>query len=328
MSTSTKTLPAGTQLRYAYLFPGQGSQSIGMLHDFAEHPLLQQTFAHASDVLQQDLWRLVCEGPKEELDLTVNTQPVMLTAGMAMYRIWMAETGIQPVCAAGHSLGEYTALCASGALEFDDAVRLVRLRAQAMLAAVPNGVGGMSAVIGLTADEVIKVCEQASTADEIVQAVNFNAPTQIVIAGHKPALARAALGVRELHQTCIELSVSGPFHSSLMQSAAEKFAVALSEVKISQPSFPVLHNFNARPCLEADGIADMLVKQLSHPVHWIEVIQYCLAQGVNCTIELGSGTTLSGLMRKNAPEVLSLPIHNNKSFLAAQEQIRALAIAD
>ncbi|MDC8758955.1 ACP S-malonyltransferase [Janthinobacterium fluminis] len=314
--------------RCAYLFPGQGAQTIGMLQDFAGHPLLQETFAAASDALDLDLWKLACEGPKAELDLTLNTQPIMLAAGFAVYRIWMAESGLQPAFLAGHSLGEYTALTAAGAIDFADAIRLVRLRAAAMTAAVASAGGGMCAILGLDATAVAALCAQASLPGDIVEAVNLNGPTQIVIAGHRGALGRAALLTRAQSHLCIDLPVSGPFHSSLMRPAADALAEHLAGISLRRPRIPVIHNYSAAPQDAQQTLADLLVKQVYNPVRWTETVAYALAHGVERMFELGPGTTLTGLARYIAPGLPCLAVNGERALQAARACLQAAAPAE
>ena len=302
------------------VFPGQGSQAVGMMGEFDRHPALRLTFEEAADALGQDLWRMALDGPKEQLDLTTNTQPLMLAIGVAAYRIWRAETGIEPDLAAGHSLGEYTALTVADAIDFADALKLSRVRAQAMLEAAPPGTGGMCAVIGLDEPAVLALCRRATAPDDIVEAVNFNAPTQIVIAGTHAALARAVGFAREQLATCVDLPVSGPFHSSLMWPAAARLRTALHAVKLRPPRFPVLHNVTAAPLRDDESLAEMLVRQVCSPVRWADTMQNGIRQGVDCALELGPGKALAGLARKICPELPCLPVCDWKTLGLARKK--------
>lgn len=284
--------------KFAFVFPGQGSQAIGMLQDFADHPVVRQAVTEASDALGQDLGKLMAEGPTEELNLTTNTQPVMLTAAVAFYRAWLAAGGSPPVLVAGHSLGEYSALVAAGAIRFADAVPLVRYRAQVMQEAVPIGQGGMAAILGLDDEAVRAACQEAAQG-EIVEPVNFNAPAQVVIAGQKEAVERAcAVAKAKGAKRALPLPVSAPFHSSLMKPAADKLAAYLDRVEIVSPDIPVLNNVDvALPASPAD-IKDALVRQAWRPVRWVETVSRIAAEGVGTIVECGPGKVLAGLAKR------------------------------
>ena len=286
--------------KFAFVFPGQGSQAVGMLDAWGDHPLVRSTLEEASTALGQDLGRLIHDGPKEQLDLTTNTQPVMLTAGIACYRVWIHETGLLPEAAAGHSLGEYTALVASGALSLTQAVPLVRFRAQAMQEAVPVGVGAMAAIMGLDAQVVRQVCQQAAAAcGEVVEAANFNDPKQTVIAGTKDAVAKACelLRIAGAKRT-LPLPVSAPFHSSLMRPAAERLKEKLAATVFAQGQFAVVNNIDAAVSVDANGLRDALYRQAFGPVRWVEVVQALKARGVTCVIECGPGKVLAGMVKR------------------------------
>ena len=284
--------------KFAFVFPGQGSQAIGMLNGFADNPVVQHTIAEASEALQFDLGKLILEGPKEALDLTTNTQPVMLTAGVAVYRAWLAAGGTAPAIVAGHSLGEYSALVAAGVIAFADAVPLVRFRAQAMQEAVPVGHGGMAAILGLSDADVLAVCAEAAQGD-IVEAVNFNAPSQVVIAGSKAAVDRACIVAKEKGaKRALPLPVSAPFHSSLLQPASDRLRDYLASLTFAAPQLTLINNVDVATVTQADLIKDALVRQAARPVRWVEVVQAIAAQGVTHVIECGPGKVLTGLTKR------------------------------
>jgi [acyl-carrier-protein] S-malonyltransferase len=285
-------------MKFAFVFPGQGSQSIGMLNAFADHAIVRETVQQASDALGQDLGKLIAEGPAEELNLTTNTQPVMLTAAYAIYRVWEKETGLKPALVAGHSLGEYTALVAAGALAFADAVPLVRFRAQAMQSAVPVGEGGMAAILGLDDDTVRAVCAEASSAG-VVEAVNFNAPAQVVIAGSKAAVEKACeVAKAKGAKRALPLPVSAPFHSSLLKPASDQLREYLASVNVQVPSIPVINNVDVAIVNEPAQIKDALVRQAAGAVRWVECIQAMAAQDVTHVVECGPGKVLAGLTKR------------------------------
>ncbi len=285
---------------FAFVFPGQGSQSVGMLNAWEGHAAVRDTLAEASEALGEDVARLIAEGPKEALDLTTNTQPVMLTAGVACLRAWLAETGLQPAVVAGHSLGEYTALVAAGALTLKDALPLVRFRAQAMQEAVPVGVGGMAAILGMDAEGVKAGCAQAAVeTGQAVEAVNFNDPKQTVIAGTKAGVEKAcellkAAGAKR----ALPLPVSAPFHSSLMKPAAERLREKLAATPFAVPSIPVINNIDVAQASTPDALRDALYRQAFGPVRWVETILALKARGLSHVIECGPGKVLSGMVKR------------------------------
>jgi len=285
-------------MKFALLFPGQGSQSVGMMQAFADSKAVRGVFAEASEVLKQDLWKLVEEGPDSDLNATVNTQPVMLTAGYAVYRAWRDAGGAEPALVAGHSLGEYTALVAAGVVAFGDALPLVRFRAQAMQEAVPVGEGAMAAIMGLDDDAARSACQEAAQG-QIVEPVNFNAPSQVVIAGHKAAVERgAAVAKAKGAKRAVMLPVSAPFHSSLLKPAGMRLADYLGRVNFSAPRFGVVNNVDVKIESEPQRIKDALARQASSPVRWVEVIRHIAAAGVGHVAECGPGRVLSGLARR------------------------------
>ncbi|MFM0719096.1 ACP S-malonyltransferase [Paraburkholderia strydomiana] len=285
-------------MKFAFVFPGQGSQSVGMLNAFADHAIVRETVQEASDALNQDLGKLIAEGPAEDLNLTTNTQPVMLTAAYAIYRAWQQAGGPAPAIVAGHSLGEYTALVAAGAIAFRDAVPLVRFRAQAMQTAVPVGEGAMAAILGLDDDTVRAVCAEASVAG-IVEAVNFNAPAQVVIAGHKAAVEKACeVAKAKGAKRALSLPVSAPFHSSLLKPASDQLREYLASVNVQVPAIPVINNVDVAVVNEPAAIKDALVRQAAGAVRWVESVQAMSAQGVTHVIECGPGKVLAGLTKR------------------------------
>jgi [acyl-carrier-protein] S-malonyltransferase len=282
----------------AFVFPGQGSQQVGMMDGFADHPVVRATFAEASDVLGDDLWQLVQQGPADQLGLTRNTQPLMLTAGVAVWRAWREAGGAAPAYMAGHSLGEYSALVAAGAIAFRDAVPLVRFRAEAMQQAVAPGVGAMAAVIGADETTIAEACRDAAQG-EVVEAANFNAPGQIVIAGNKAAVERAMIAARAGGaKRALLLPVSAPFHSSLLKPAAERLARHLAHVDIVAPVIPVVHNVDVAMHSEPDAIRAALARQAASPVRWTETVRWLAAHGVTRIVECGPGRVLAGLTRR------------------------------
>jgi len=283
----------------SFVFPGQGSQAIGMMSDMASrHDLVKELFVEASDVLSTDLWKMTQEGPIEDLSQTENTQPALLTAGVAAWRVWQQLGGAQPTMMAGHSLGEYTALVCAGALSFADGVALVRDRGRYMQEAVPSGEGGMAAIIGLEDQRVVELCLEIAQ-DDVLQAVNFNAPGQVVIAGSATAIERAATAMKEAGaKRALPLPVSIPAHSSLMTPASERLAERIAGIKVSMPEIPVLHNCNVEVAQEAGQIAANLVSQLDSPVRWVESIEAMHAQGIDSFIESGPGRVLGGMIKR------------------------------
>lgn len=291
-------------MKFAFVFPGQGSQSIGMMAAYGEHPVIRATFDEASTALGRDLWQLAADGPAEALAQTVNTQPLMLTADIAVWRLWLEMGGAMPAMVAGHSLGEYAALVAAGVIELAAAVPLVELRAKAMQEAVPAGAGGMAAVLGLDAEIVKAVCAETGdgeTAGQVVQAVNFNSPEQTVIAGHKGAVERAAEACKARGaKRALMLPVSAPFHSSLMQPAAAALQAVLANVTFSAPKIAVLNNVDVASLNDPAAIKAALVRQAAAPVRWVETMRAMQAAGVSHVFECGPGKVLAGLTKRCA----------------------------
>lgn len=286
-------------MKFAFVFPGQGSQSVGMLDAFGDHPAVRETLQEASDALGEDLAKLISAGPAEELNLTTQTQPAMLAAAYAVYRAWQAEGGPAPAVVAGHSLGEYTALVAAGALAFRDAVPLVRFRAQAMQEAVPVGEGGMAAVLGLDDDTVRAACAEAAAAGGVVEAVNFNAPAQVVIAGSKDAVARACdIAKAKGAKRALPLPVSAPFHSSLLKPASDRLRDYLKDVPVQAPRIPLINNVDVAVSDDPAAIRDALVRQAASPVRWVECVRKMAGDGVTHVVECGPGKVLSGLTKR------------------------------
>ena len=312
---------------FAFVFPGQGSQSLGMLDAWGDHPLIAQTLAEASDSLGQDIALLIKDGPKEALALTTNTQPVMLVAGVAAYRAWMAETGAAPAVVAGHSLGEYAALVASGVLTLAQAAPLVRFRAQAMQDAVPVGVGAMAAILGLASTRVVEGCAEAvqtfgpGTA-EVVEAVNFNDPLQTVIAGSKAAVDKAceilkANGAKR----ALLLPVSAPFHSRLMKPAAEKLKAKLATIHFAVPQIPIINNIDVAVEVDADRIRAALVAQAFGPVRWVECVQAIKARGLTHVVECGPGKVLAGIVKRIDSELTGTSLFDPASLAEVKEML-------
>lgn len=309
-------------MTYAFVFPGQGSQSVGMMKGFEDSKAVRASFEEASGVLGQDMWALSQSGPAEAQSLTVNTQPLMLTAGIAVYRAWLEAGGAPPALVAGHSLGEYSAWVAAGSIQFRDALPLVRLRAQAMQEAVPVGQGAMAAVLGLDDDGVRAACVEAAQG-EVVEAVNFNAPSQVVIAGHKTAVERAAVAVKNRGaKRAMLLPVSAPFHSSLLAPAARRLAEHLSSLRITAPTIPVVNNVDVAIVDDPAAIRDALARQACNPVRWVEVIQRIAGAGVTRVFECGPGKVLAGLTKRIQGSLDSQAITDAASLAAALEAVR------
>ena len=311
-------------MTFAFVFPGQGSQSVGMLNSISERPEVRATLQESSEALGEDVAKLIAEGPAEALSLTTNTQPVMLTAGVAFYRAWIAAGGPAPKVMAGHSLGEYSALVAAGVISFKDAVPLVRFRAEAMQTAVPVGTGGMAAILGLDDATVIKVCNEASAASGgVVEAVNFNAPGQVVIAGASDAVTKAcellkAAGAKR----ALPLPVSAPFHSSLLQPASEKLKGYLANIEFKTPSIAVINNVDVEILNDPTAIKDALVRQAAKPVRWQETIQAMAGQGITQVVECGPGKVLAGLTKRINDQMTGVPVFDEASLtevLASQK---------
>ncbi len=308
---------------FAFVFPGQGSQSVGMLDAWGDHPAVQQTLAEASAALGEDVASLIRLGPKEALELTTNTQPVMLTAAIACYNAWRAEGGAEPAAMAGHSLGEYSALVAAGALDLADALPLVRFRAQAMQQAVPVGAGAMAAILGLDAAQVRQACaDVAAETGEVVEPANFNDPKQTVIAGTKVGVDRACEKLKALGaKRALLLPVSAPFHSSLMKPAADALRARLANVAIRSPRIPVVNNIDVAVQTDPDAIRDALVRQAFGPVRWVEVTQALRARGLKHILECGPGKVLAGLAKRIDAELVSMSVLDPASLALAKEQL-------
>jgi len=309
-------------MKVAFVFPGQGSQSVGMLDAWADNAAFQRTLEQASASLGQDLAALIAQGPAEDLNLTTNTQPVMLAAAVATYAAWREAGGLEPAVMAGHSLGEYSALTAAGTLRLEDAVRIVRVRADAMQAAVPVGTGAMAAILGLSDDDVRQACSEAAQS-EVVEAVNFNAPAQVVIAGHKGAVERACeLAKAKGAKRALLLPVSAPFHSSLLKPAADVLDAALAGVTFTAPAVPVINNVDVAEITEPALIRDALVRQAWHAVRWVETIHAMKAQGVTHIVECGPGKVLNGLTKRIDKDLVGLAITDPASMQAALELLQ------
>jgi [acyl-carrier-protein] S-malonyltransferase len=310
---------------FAFVFPGQGSQAVGMLDGWGDHPAVVQTLQEASDALGEDVGRLIHEGPKEALALTTNTQPVMLVAGVAAWRVWRAEGGALPAAVAGHSLGEYSALVASGVLTLAQAAPLVRLRAAAMQEAVPVGTGAMAAILGLDAAKVIAGCAEVTAAmghngTEVVEAVNFNDPAQTVIAGSKAAVEKACEALKAAGaKRALPLPVSAPFHSSLMKPAAEKLRAALAAIPLAAPQIPVLNNIDVAVQQDADAIRDALYRQAFGPVRWVECVQALKARGITHIVECGPGKVLAGMTKRIDAELTGAALYDPATLNEVKE---------
>jgi [acyl-carrier-protein] S-malonyltransferase len=305
---------------FAFVFPGQGSQSVGMLDAWGDHPVVAETLKEASDALGEDLGQLIAQGPKEALALTTNTQPVMLVAGVAAWRVWRAEGGALPAAVAGHSLGEYSALVASGVLTLAQAAPLVRLRAAAMQEAVPVGTGAMAAILGMDAERVKAGCAEAQAtfaadSGEVVEAVNFNDPAQTVIAGSKAAVEKACEMLKAAGaKRALPLPVSAPFHSSLMKPAAEKLRAQLAVTTLAAPGIPVVNNIDVAVETDADRIRDALYRQAFGPVRWVECVQAIKARGIHTLVECGPGKVLAGMTKRIDAELTGAPLYDPSSL--------------
>lgn len=305
---------------FAFVFPGQGSQAIGMLDAWGNNAAVHQTLAEASEALGEDVGRLIKDGPKDQLDLTTNTQPVMLTAGIACYRAWLAETSLVPAVVAGHSLGEYSALVAAGALTLADALPLVRFRARAMQEAVPVGSGAMAAILGMDAEAVRTGCaEVAAATDEVVEAVNFNDPKQTVIAGSKAGVEKGCEALKAKGaKRALPLPVSAPFHSSLMRPAAERLKDRLAGIGIAPPKIEVINNIDVKAEVELAAIRDALYRQAFGPVRWVEVVQAIRARGITHIIECGPGKVLAGMVKRIDAEAVTSTVFDPASLAEAK----------
>ena len=312
-----------TSSTLAIVFPGQGSQSVGMLDAWADNAVVRDTVAEASDALGEDIGALIASGPAQALALTTNTQPVMLVAGVAAYRAWLHAGGAQPAWLAGHSLGEYAALVAAGSLTLAQAAPLVRLRAQAMQEAVPVGKGAMAAILGMPAQQVVTMCSQvqrgfAADSGEVVEAVNFNDPNQTVIAGSKAAVELAMVEIKAAGaKRALALPVSAPFHSSLMKPASIKLAQRLKDLDLLAPSIPVLNNVDVKSVSDPAHIKDALVRQAFGAVRWVESVQQLKASGITTVVECGPGKVLSGMAKRIEPDLLALPVYDPSTLDAA-----------
>ncbi|MBP2844334.1 ACP S-malonyltransferase [Dickeya oryzae] len=307
--------------KFAMVFPGQGSQSVGMLAELAEQfPLIKETFDEASSVLGYDLWQLSQQGPAEELNKTWQTQPALLTASVALWRVWQQQGGAQPTLMAGHSLGEYSALVCAGVLDFKQAVSLVELRGKLMQEAVPEGTGAMSAIIGLDNDAIATACAEAAQG-QVVSPVNFNSPGQVVIAGNKEAVERAGAACKAAGaKRALPLPVSVPSHCALMEPAAHKLAQALEAVTFNAPQIPVVNNVDVRAESAPQAIRSALVRQLHNPVRWTECVEYIAAQGVSTLVEVGPGKVLTGLTKRIVDSLTATAINDPASLSATLEQ--------
>ena len=309
-------------MKLAFVFPGQGSQTIGMMSGFADMPVVRATFDEASGALGEDLWKLVEQGPAEALNLTTTTQPLMLTAGVATLRAWQAAGGAAPSILAGHSLGEYTALVAAGALSFADALPLVRFRATAMQEAVPPGVGAMVAIMGADDAQVTASCAEAAQG-QVVEPVNYNAPGQVVIAGHREAVERAIVLARQRGaKRGVLLPVSAPFHCSLLRPAADRLAVRLSTVSFRSPSVPVIHNVDVAEHREPDAIRAALAQQAASPVRWTATIRAMADRGVTHVVECGPGKVLTGLTRRIVETLVAFALNDRESIDATLAELK------
>lgn len=304
--------------QFAFVFPGQGSQTVGMLAELAaEQPIIEATYAQASEALGYDLWQLVQQGPAEELNKTWQTQPALLAASVALFRLWQQQGGAQPALLAGHSLGEYSALVCAGVISFADAIRLVELRGKLMQEAVPEGTGAMQAIIGLDDAAIRQACEE-SAQGQVVSPVNFNSPGQVVIAGNKEAVERAGAACKAAGaKRALPLPVSVPSHCALMKPAADKLAVALREITFSEPKISVVNNVDVKCETDAEAIREALVRQLYSPVRWTESVQYIAAQGVTQLVEVGPGKVLTGLTKRIVDTLTASAINDPAAFSAA-----------
>jgi [acyl-carrier-protein] S-malonyltransferase len=302
-------------MNIAYIFPGQGSQSVGMLAELAaEHTIIKETFDEASDLLARDFWQIINNTDKEDLHLTENTQPIMLAAGISVWRVLKTHVDINLACTSGHSLGEYAALVASKAINFHDAVKLVSIRAKLMQSAVPSSSGSMAAILGLDKEHVMKLCSEISSSANRVEPVNFNAPLQTVIAGHKSAVNNVIENVKQAKGKAITLNVSIPSHSTLMEGIAEEFSQEVAATEISSPVMPIINNVDAIFEYKSEKIRDALVRQLYSPVQWVDCIKNMSAQGVISMIEVGPGNILTSLVKKNNKSLKTISVNNIESL--------------
>lgn len=309
--------------KFAMVFPGQGSQTVGMLKELSEqNAIVKETFAQASSVLGYDLWQVVQDGPAEELNKTWITQPALLAASVAIFRVWGAQDGAKPEFMAGHSLGEYSALVCAGVIDFQDAIKLVELRGKLMQEAVPAGTGAMYAIIGLDNDAIAKACEQAAQG-QVVSPVNFNSPGQVVIAGNKDAVERAGVLCKEAGaKRALPLAVSVPSHCALMKPAADKLAEALDKLTFNQPLYPVINNVNVTIENNAQAIKQALVAQLYSPVRWTETVEYMANNDTTVLIEVGPGKVLTGLTKRIVDSLSGISVNDTNSLLTGLESVK------
>jgi [acyl-carrier-protein] S-malonyltransferase len=310
---------------FAFVFPGQGSQSVGMLDAWGDHAVVKATLQEASDALNEDIGQLIAQGPKEALALTTNTQPVMLVAAVAAYRVWMAEVGLAPSVVAGHSLGEYSAMVASNMLTLSQAAPLVRFRAQAMQDAVPVGNGAMAAILGMDAAKVVQLCQEVTQSlggAEVVEAVNFNDPAQTVIAGSKAAVDKASEVIKAAGaKRALPLPVSAPFHSSLMKPAADKLREKLQTITLAAPTIPLINNIDVAVETDPERVRDALYRQAFGPVRWVACVQAIAARGVPNIVECGPGKVLAGMVKRINPELNGLPLLDPATLAEVKGQL-------
>ncbi|OKY25444.1 ACP S-malonyltransferase [Thalassotalea sp. PP2-459] len=310
------------QQNLAFIFPGQGSQAVGMLKDFTDNEIVQQTFNEASEALDYNVWQLVNEGPAEKLNQTNHTQPALLTASVALWRLWQSQSNIKPAVLAGHSLGEYSALVCAGVLSLSDAVKLVEKRGEFMQASVPEGIGAMYAIIGLADDKVIEACAQAADG-QVVSAVNFNSPGQVVIAGHKEAVERAGILCKEAGaKRALPLPVSVPSHCALMKDAAEQLAEQFKQVTFNTPDISVINNVDVTVESDVEAIKMALIKQLYSPVRWTETVEKLAQDGVDTALEIGPGKVLQGLVKRINKSVSCTSMNDNASLEQANNLLQ------
>ncbi len=312
-------------MKFAFVFPGQGSQSVGMMNGYNDLPKIRDTFTEASEILGQDFWTMVTDGQADNLNLTINTQPLMLTAGIAVYRAWSELGGGKPAFLAGHSLGEYTALVAAEALAFEDALKLVRFRAQVMQQAVPEGVGGMAAILGLDDNIIESICTEITnnSDNESLEPANFNSPGQVVIAGHKNAVSQGInLAKEKGAKRAVMLPMSIPSHCALMRPAAQEMQKQLEQTTLQTPNIPVLHNVDAKHHDDISAMKDILAKQLYNPVRWVDIIRTLTAANVTHIAECGPGKVLAGLNKRIDRNLRSSPLTDNETVRQATTELK------
>lgn len=310
-------------MKFAFVFPGQGSQSVGMLNDLAaSYPLVRETYERAGDAIKTHLWKIVSEGPAEELNKTINTQPAMLAASYASWQIWCQSTAQKPAIMAGHSFGEVSALTCASVMSFEDAVALARARGELMQGAVASGVGGMAAILGLQDDELEALCQQISAPDKVVEAVNYNAPGQVVVAGHSHAIDELLVTAKDKGaKRALKLPVSVPAHSSLMKTAAEQFATVLAGITMDLPTVPVIQNATLSTPVSVEELTMSLQLQLHNPVQWVKTVEMIVADDIHCLLELGPGKVLAGLNKRIDKSISSAGIFDNASLEAALKMV-------